>query len=868
MRRLLFCRGAIAGVWLFVIQVAAAQTLPLSVSYGVAGVSYSQDIPTPDSILGYTVGTTHTRPHQIVEYFRAVAEASDRVTFSEYGRTHENRPLIYAVVTSPANHARIEALRTANLSLSDDPGGVSDIEIERMPVIVSTHFSVHGNEASGSEAALLLLYYFAAGIGDRVESVLDSAIVIIDPVVNPDGKDRFVDWVNGNRGLTPTGDSDDREHNEPWPGGRTNHYWFDLNRDWLVAQQPESKERLNLFHRWRPQVLLDVHEMGSDRTFFFQPGIPSRGNPNTPQETFDLTGELTRYSARALDEIGSLYYSRESYDDFYYGKGSTFPDVNGSVGILFEQGSSRALLRLTKDGTLDFGFTIRNHLAASIGLIEGAVAMRTRLLRHQRDFYADALEEGAAARFDGWLVGSPRDHTRTQELLQVLRRHRVEILPVKSEATVDAKTFTPGNSYVIPARQPQFKLIKSSMETTTTFRDSVFFGVSTWTLPLAFGIQTAEYTGNISHIAGDAIGDVVLDGGRVVGGRAKYAYVMPWGRYYGPRALFELLTSGVPARVSLESFETVSGGEPVYFDRGAIIVPLQSRGRTDGEGVEQVHQIVQRLAVRDHVEFYAIDSGLATAGVDIGSPRTIPLHEPSVGIFAGKPLTAYRVGEVWHLLSERMKIPVSLLDLDRVADVDLDKYSVLVLVDGNFVGAGSDLVGASFDLAAALRTWVEKGGRLISMQRAAEWVASEQIVTAEFPTEELPLRRPWVRYGDRDIVKNSRDIGGAIFEADLDRSHPISFGLGSRVALFKTRYSILKPPTDAGTTVAVYRPDPLLSGYAPTDRLERIAKSAAITSQKVGDGRVVLIQDVLAFRSFWLGSDLLLLNAILMAEAY
>jgi hypothetical protein len=860
MQRRLVRQILFLGFWLAGLSMVQGQQLPLALPYDVPGVSYSEAIPTPEDVIGHTIGSTHTRPDQIVDYFETVAGVSDRVTFAEYGRTFENRPLVYAVVTSPANHRQLDRIRLANHSLSDRPADVSDSALERMPVIINTHFSVHGNEASGSEAAILLLYHLAAGRGDRVDDMLDSMVVIIDPCVNPDGRNRFVTWVNSRRGGTPTSDPNDIEHSEPWPGGRTNHYWFDLNRDWLPVQQPESKARLALFHDWRPQVLLDVHEMGSDRTFFFQPGVPSRTNPNTPQEAVDLTEELTQSSGRALDAIGSLYYTKETYDDFYYGKGSTFPDINGGIGILFEQASSRSLVRETDDGFLDYGFTIRNQLAASIGLLEGAGQMRLKLLRHQRDFYAEALDEAASAGFDGWLIGSAEAHTRTQELVDVLRQHRIEVRPVKSETTVDAKTFGVGESYLIPARQPQYRLIESSMETATTFADSIFYDVSTWTLPLAFGVPVAEFNGNPEHIARDPVTDFRFDGGRVVGGMSRYAYVMPWGRYFAPRALYELMDSGLAVRVAMASFEAPVDGETVYFDRGAIIIPLHGRDRTGPTTEAELYQLVQLLAARNHVEFYSLDSGLTPAGIDIGSPRSVPIHLQSIGLIADGPLSAYRVGEAWHLLTERMDIPISLLDWGRIGKIDLSSYDVLILPDGKFDKEdATDVV---------LRSWVERGGRLIAVQRAAEWAVQTGIVSAEFEEEETPERAPWIHYGDRETVKQAREISGAILQVDLDPSHPISFGLGNRLAVFKTRHSVLKPSIEAGTTVAVYRPSPLLSGYAPTDRLEQLSATAAIASHKVGDGRVVLAQDSPTFRAFWYGTDLLLLNMILFSEAY
>ena len=314
-----------------------AQQLPLGETFEVDGVTaYASDVPTPDEILGFSVGSRHTRPDELVSYFEAVAASSDRVRVETHGSSHEGRPLVHAIVSSPANLARLEAIREADVRLFASPRSVSDRELDAMPGIVYLAYSVHGNEASGSEASLLALYHLAAGSGPAVDRVLSDLVVIVDPSLNPDGRDRFVDWVNRNRGSVPTTDSQDREHNEPWPGGRTNHYWFDLNRDWLPVTQPESRARLQLFGNWRPQLLLDFHEMGGNSTFFFQPGVPSRTNPNTPASNQELTARIATYHARAFDGIGQPYFSEETFDDFFYGKGSTYPDLNGAVGILFD----------------------------------------------------------------------------------------------------------------------------------------------------------------------------------------------------------------------------------------------------------------------------------------------------------------------------------------------------------------------------------------------------------------------------------------------------------------------------------------------------------------------------------------------------
>ena len=308
--------------------------------------AYRVSAPTtrPSPVPNRSSDTWWARPIRVPTWWLpttgAVAGASDRVVVNRHGATYEDRHLVHAVVTSSANHGRLEEIRLANHRLSDAPGEVTASMIEEMPVVVHMGYGVHGNEASSSEAAMLVLYHLAAGSGPAVEDLLDRAVIILDPNYNPDGRDRFVNWANGNRGRVATRDGQDREHVEPWPGGRTNHYWFDLNRDWLVAQHPESQARLGLFHHWRAQVLTDFHEMGSNATYFFQPGIPSRNNPNTPDRAFELTAALAAHHAEWHDRQGTFYYSEETFDDYFYGKGSTYPDVNGAIGILFEQASA------------------------------------------------------------------------------------------------------------------------------------------------------------------------------------------------------------------------------------------------------------------------------------------------------------------------------------------------------------------------------------------------------------------------------------------------------------------------------------------------------------------------------------------------
>ena len=832
----------------FVAAASAAQPqVPLATPYAIGGTaSYDPAVPTPAEVLGYTIGERHTRPDEIARYVQAVAASSPRVTAGTYGQTVEGRPLVYAVVTSPANQGRLDQIRAANLRLSDAPGAVSDAELAAMPVVVYQGYSVHGNEASGAEAALVWLYHLAAAQGPDVERQLDRAVVLIDPVLNPDGRDRFVDWANGWRGAAAVADPAGREHREPWPQGRTNHYLFDLNRDWLPTELQESRARMAWWHSWRPQVSTDHHEMGPESTFFFQPGIPSRNNPNTPAETIGLTGEIAAYHAAELDRIGQLYYSEESFDDFYYGKGSTYPDVNGGVGILFEQASSRALVRDTdENGRLDYATTVRNQLATSVSTLRAAVDLRERLLGHTRDFYAERPGRGA------YLVALDERRTRGQALAQALARSRVQIHELAQDVVAGGRTFRAGQAYVVPLDQPQGRLVRAAMERTLAYTDSLFYDVSAWTFPLAYGAVVAEV--DRAPALGPPV-DPAFDGGRLVGGRASVAYLVRWDRYFAPRTLRRLQDAGVRVRLAQSPFEAVAGGARQSFDRGTLVVPVRGAGAP----ADTVHAVVARAVGQDHVEAFALDSGLTPAGADLGSRSWPVLEPPRVALLAGEGTDANGVGEVWHLLSERFGQPVTLLD--PAALPDLDAYRTLVLADGSYYTLDSAAT-------ARVRAWVSDGGVLVGIEGGARWAARSGLAPA-------PLRAPAADstarpYADRDLAAGAQAIGGSIVRMSLDPTHPLGYGYPAETAVFKSGAALFEPAAaGAGQDVGVYGADPVLSGYASRENRARLAGAAGLKASRLGRGRVVLMDFSPAFRAFWRGTDGLLLNAVYFGETF
>jgi len=825
----------------------------------IKGVRYNRSIPKPEEIIGHQIGTSHTRTDQVVDYFEALASRSNRIILNDHALTHEGRRLIHAIVTHPDNHENLETIREGNLKLSDKPNSMSDQDLNKMPLVAYLGFSIHGDEASGTEASLLLLYHLAAGSGKQIDDILKNTVIIIDPMFNPDGRDRFVNWVNGNRGRVPTSDTQDREHNQPWPRGRTNHYLFDMNRDWMPVTQPESNGRIKLFHHWRPQFLLDAHEMGGNSTFFFQPGISSRNNPNTPKGTIELANKLIPFHAKRLDSIQSMYYSQQSYDDFYYGKGSTFGDIHGSVGILFEQASSRALESETNQGRLVYAFTIRNHYMSTLGTLDGLVALRKEFLAYHRDFYATAPDAAKKNQVRGYLVSLKQNRTRAQMLIQNLQKHRIVAYELKKSMTVKQTKFNPGEAVIIPSNQPQTRFLKGIMERMTTFEDSLFYDVSAWTLPLAYGVESYELKQNPNAYIGTQLGMVELDGGMLIGGKAKSAYLMKWDRYYAPKSLYSIMDLGIRPRLTTQAFSAVVDGKEVQFDRGTIVIPAYQRDADATITQEKIHKMMIHLAKMDHVNIYASNTASTPSGPDLGGAYQGVLQKPKVAILSGDGTSSYGVGEVWHLLNFRMGIPVSLLNAKQLSARKLSKYNTIIVPDGFYSNLDSTDI-------KTLKDWVFNGGTLIATQTGSRWVVNKKILNEKLKKGGMDTLD--IPYEQAPMVTGAQRIGGSIFEVSLDNTHPIAYGYNKKTPMFRRGDTFFELSTSTAANVGRYTKNPLLSGYISEEKLKEIQNSASIIARRQGGGHVILFADNPSFRAFWYGSNGLLLNAVFFGQAF
>lgn len=820
--------------------------------YLPADTEFDEGIPTPEEFLGYQIGEWHVSHDQLVAYVRELARTSDRVRIEEYARSHEKRPLVVLTITSPENHDRLQQIQQQHLTLSD-PSASATAPLEQMPVVAYMGYSIHGNEASGSNAAPLVAYWLAAAQGDQVEGLLRDAVILLDPSYNPDGLSRFTHWANMHRGRQLVADPAHREHTEAWPKGRFNHYWFDLNRDWLLVQHPESQGRLEVFHAWKPNVLTDHHEMQSHRTFFFQPGIPSRNNPLTPKRTFELTAQIAEYHAAALDQLGSLYYTKESFDDFYVGKGSTYPDINGTIGILFEQASVRGHLRQNPHGERTFAFAVRNQVATSLSTLAAVRQLRVELLTHQRDFYTTALTEADELQVKGYVFGADDDAARLHHFTQLLHTHRIQVHELTRSIDAGGDTFTPGKAWVVPLRQPQQRLVRALFERRTSFADSVFYDVSTWTMPLAFDLPYAELKGRAwrQDLAGDQVKATAFPQGELEASANPYAYAFSWKDYYAPRALYKLLDGDTRAYVATRPFVAQTKVGEQSFDYGTIIIPVGAQKA----GAASIRALLGEIAAQDGLRIHALATGLTSSGINLGSPRSVPLVKPDVALVVGDGVNPVAAGEMWHLFDQRYHMPVSLVEQRHLGSADLTRYTTIIAVSGRY---GQD--------AEPLKQWVADGGTLVLTGSAVRWAVKDSLVQVdliEAAPDSVFAPRP---YAMLDQDRGAQVIGGAIFSADVDYTHPLGFGYGpDPLPVLRRGGLFFRPADNPYATPVRYSADALLSGYISPANAELLAGSAGVVVVAVGKGRVVLIADELAFRAFWFGTNKLIANAVFFA---
>jgi hypothetical protein len=836
-----------------------AALLLLSVSYASfsadvntylpSGAKYSAAVPTPESSLGFGIGERHPRHDQVLNYLQQLATASSRVKIEEMGRTTQFRSQVLLTISSPENLANLEQILARR----------SDIETSaKDPVVVWLGYSVHGDEISGTNAAMVVAYHLAASQEKAVKAMLNDIIIVIEPSINPDGMDRFVNWVTTHRGITVNPDPNHIEHYQNWRTGRTNHFGFDLNRDWLLLSQKESQNRMPYFHQYQPNVLGDFHEMGANGSYFFQPGIPTRTHPLTPAKNTELTQLLATYHAKALDNKDRLYYSEESFDDFYYGKGSTYPDINGGIGVLFEQASSRGFQQKTINGLLTFEYGVQNHVLTSLSTIEGAWKNQAKFKSYRKDFYQLAQEEASDEHFNGYIVTEKKDSYRLGVFLSKLQQHQIKAYPLTQNYEIKDKTYVAEQSYYIPLAQPQYRVIKALFNQQKSFQDNTFYDVSGWTLPLAMNIEFAQVGRTWGLKTQESPWQPVKERTLDVD-KSAYAYAFEWHNFLAPKLLNKLASADIKTKVATKEFSATVNGTIKAFDTGTIIIPAGN------QQAENWRKTLTDFAVENSISLYALDTGLTAKGIDIGSSSFRPISAPKVLMVGGKGVSQYEAGEILYYLDNLLEIPVTVVEMQRLASIDLTNYSHIIMVDGKYARLNGIVLNK-------FKSWLAKGGVLFGQKRAARWFSETELLKVDFVSKDhlnQLFDTEKLTYGDKETLAGRKRIAGAIFQAELDTSHPLAYGYqNSLLPVFRNSTVIMEQTTTPFVSVAKYSGAPLLSGYTDKNLVNRIANNPTLVAHNVGKGRIIASTDNLAFRGYFLGSMKVIANSMFFSKAF
>lgn len=841
-------------------------------------VTYDEAVPTPEAFLGRPLGAAPVRHHELVDYISTVANASDRLKLEIAGYSHERRPILFIVATAPSNHSRLEEIRSQHLALNDTQ---ADQPVSAdMPVVTWLNYGVHGAESSGMDAALPVIYHLAAAQGEAFENTLQDSVVLVTAVFNPDGHAQRVSWFDAYGGQVPNPDPNHIEHDLLWTHARTNHYWFDLNRQWISVTQPEPRAWIRKWYDWSPNVSVDYHEMNPNSSYYFHPGVPARTNPVIPDAAAALAERSVRLAEDFLDDEARLYFHGEGYDTYFLGKGSGLPYINGGIGILFEAGRAEGVEMQTPLGLRTYRENIRKHYRSSIGMITQSANMKADLLDYQKNFYRSALSESARAPAQAYVFSAPGDDARMYHFLDMLDHHGIEVFDLARELQVNGQTFAAGTAKIVPTNQAQYRMIRVIFERFTEFRDPTFYDVSAWTYPLAYDLDYEILSGRnfrdnlLGSRAEVAMPEVAPPDG------PDYAYAFDWTGYYAPRALGRILRKGLLARSAMRPLHVETTRGNVMLPRGSVVIPFdrQKMSSTD------IEQVMQEIAAEDGIFVHSLVSGRSVDGADgvnVGGRSFAELREPKVLLVVGRGTDLYNAGEVWHLLDYRMRMPVTLRERDRLHEIDWKKYTHVVFPGGEYEEYFPTYAGR-------IRQWVQEGGTIIGIRHGADWVRTNVLDFVELLPGETPPFQPLstgsgheeslvddglepdrLDYGGKSDDEAQVLVRGTIFAGDLDITHPLGFGYADRrIALHKNRAEVMARPANPYATVISYLTPPVLSGFASSENQAALEGTAALIAERKGAGSVILFADDPNFRATWFGTNKLFMNAIFLSKAF
>lgn len=841
-------------------------------------LQYDESIPAPEDHLGYRLGERFTLYADAVSYFISLAESSDKITINSYGETYEGRGLYNVVITSTDNQANIEQLRQRNLAFSSGDEVDEDL-IESQPVFVSYSYNIHGNEASSTEAAMQASYRLVAAQDAETADILENTVIIFYVCINPDGRDRYTYWYNGVQrsvtGLEPA----DLEHFAPWPNGRTNHYWFDLNRDWVWGVHPESRGHIGEYQKWMPQVHVDYHEQGYNANYFTVPGTTPT-NRFLPDVYMSWADTFGRANIQEFDKHDIGYFTRERFDFFYPSYGSSYPSVMGAIGMLTEQGGIGGGTAIeTSDGhVLTLRQRVFDHYTTSIATIRAASRNGSDLIRYQ----VESMNPANSKSDIGGYVIKDNGNVYVPEVIRIMRRHGVVVQKANSGASLaNGYDYRSGErtgveleegDYVINADQSRNLFIHSIMVPTLEIEDSVMYDMSTWSAVLAYNLEAYHFN---SAIGGDLeVLEEDPDHAFGLEGTGDYAYTIDWDQRYAPRALSALWAKGYRVRTAESSFHDGDELHPA----GSLVVLV---GR-NLDKVDRIESDMNSLAAEAEVVIKRHSTGRMMEGLDLTSPDMRPVTQPRVALLVEPPFSTYTAGQLYFLFDQDTRLPVERIRISalqqsaipkfglRYGGADLHDYDVLILPGG---GRGLDQVFGEKE-REVLKNWVSGGGVIIAQESAAAFFTKERSgltgVELHEPEKDTSETAKYIRYSDRTQYFGKKNIPGASMNAVIDNTNPLAFGVDSVLHCLKFGSGAFEPST--GYEIVghfVNDSENLLSGgYASKENLEALAGKVFAAVVEVGNGKIVLMHENPQYRMFWRGPSRMVQNAVMLLPGF
>ena len=812
-------------------------------------------VQSPEEFLGYQLGQRWTLHHQVLDYVAHVARQSDYVTLEKYGETYEHRDLVYLVITSPENHDRIEEIRLNNLRMT---GLEEGIVTDQKKAIVWLSYNIHGDETSSSEAAMKTLYELIRPENTRYREWLQNTVVIMDPMVNPDGRDRYVNWYKQIVGESPNANPKAREHHQPWPEGRANHYLFDLNRDWAWQVQKESRERHQAYKKWFPHIHVDYHEQGYQSPYYFAPAAEPFHKAITDwQREFQTV--IGKNHTRYFDEEGWLYFTRQRFDLFYPSYGDTWPTFHGAIGMTYEQAGQVGLSMQRAEGdTLTLKDRLLHHHITGLSTIEVASRHAERITDEFQTYFERA-RNNPSGQYKTFVVSSRNDEDKIHNLLRSLENKRIDLGTAGREIRTDAYNYSTGSTervevksddIVISTYQPQGNLVRVLFEPNPELSDSITYDITTWEAHYRFGLEGYAVTDRI-----DPEGDVTsgtFRSSEITGPEQPYAYLLRWDSMDDARLLAEITERGVNSRFATMAFEI----DNQSFDRGTIVIPRNNNQHLG----DSFDRIVRESAENHSRHLHGSSTGYVTTGADFGSSDVKYIDHPNVALVTGEGTSSLNAGEIWHFLDRQLKYPATLINTSSLLHIGLDEFDVLFLPSGSYQNILTD------SAVEKLGEWVQSGGTLIVFGSANEVFAGKDGFDLEMKSKESveksseDLLQP---YDQRSRRYASRRNPGSVFRVTLDTTHPLAFGYNDSYLSLKTNadaYEFLK----SGWNVGALRGDAHMSGFAGSQAKEMLQNTLSFGVQSHGSGQIVYFIDNPLYRGFWQNGKLLVANALFL----